>query len=179
MSTNTSTKKGRSEVVNDSQARQKDQATLYGAWASLIRDLVAEKTLSGGFGSMTSNCGYYHPGPYGHEQEDTAAFIRAMKRRGATVTKEWPDNDEEYGTVQVTADFTESTDPHLLAVGTIRALVSRNAICERVEVARRIEVKEERDPEAVRAALENIPVEERPVEVIDYAWECHSILGSA
>lgn len=143
-------------------------------WAKLLNAAV-DSDLTGSFSTYGPS---YSPGPWGHEREDTARFIRFMRTFGAKITKVWPKDAEEYSVVTIVADFTDADGMQDLAkLGKVNCHVYRKEICERVVIGTR-EVKEEvPDPELLEAATKDIPMVEKVRVIEDVEWQCHSIMG--
>lgn len=112
---------------------------------------------------------YYHPGPYAEVKEDLARWIRAMKARGARITKDY--GSDEWATVRVEAKFPADVS----ALGTVTALASRSDVCERVEIGQRTVTETVPDPELVA----DVPLVEVTRTVTDYRWECSPLMGDA
>lgn len=123
---------------------------------------------------------YYYPYASGGDgaKADLRVWMREMRRRGANIRKEWPANDDAWSSVRVVADFGEGGGP-FAGLGSIKvvALVSREQICERVEVGRRTVTEEVPDPEVMKVAERDAPRVSVEHEVVDYEWRCSPILG--
>lgn len=152
-------------------------------WAKLLNAAV-DSDLTGTFNTYGP---FYSPGPYGHEREDTARFIRFMRKLGAKINKVWPKDAEEYSVVSILAEFKDvplddsrlvaSGMQDLVKIGQVKCLVYRKEICERVVIGTR-EVKEKvPDPELLEAATKDIPMVETVRTIEDVEWQCHSIMG--
>lgn len=168
------------ERVATAKAKAAVKAT---AWAALLNAAV-DSDLTGTFNSYGP---YYSPGPWGHEREDAARYIRFMRKLGAKIEKVWPTDADEYSMVTLVADFKDVAydDARLVAIGVqglveigqVKCHVYRKEICERVVIGTR-EVKEEvPDPELLEAATKDIPMVEKIRVIEDVEWQCHSIMG--